>query len=169
MAAVVLASPFVWSLVRMTWAAEPVGYVQQDGTVRMATIGPKSFWPDWALRPADARVEVESHFQQAGNMPAIGLAAVALKGEQRATVEKYESDLKSHGFIVTRYMAQFWSADIPSRRFVLCAVEGVQGATLQRTVRLSFSVDSNAMPTKLYWMEGEITPLVGMTPGPCFG
>lgn len=169
MVAVVLASPFFWSLVRMAWAAEPVGFVQQDGTVQMATIGPKSFWPDWAPRPQQARVTVESHFAAAPSMPATGVAAVAFNGEQHATVEKYEADLHSQGFTVTRYMGQFWSADIPSRPFTLCAVEGVLGATPQRTVRLSFSVDSKAMPAKLFWMEGEAAPLIGMTPGNCFG
>jgi hypothetical protein len=167
-APIALASPYFWSLVRMAWDAEPVGYVQQDGTVQWATIGPKSFWPDWAPRPEAAAVEVESHFNAAPGLPASGLAAVAFKGKQQAVAEQYEDQLKIRGFEVTRYAYQTWSADIPSRPFILCMIEGVQPTAPKHTVRLSFAVNSGAMPPKLYWTEGEAPPLLGMAPGPCF-
>lgn len=167
-AAVVLSSPLIWSLMRMAWAAEPVSYIRHDGTVQNATIGPQSWWPDWAVRPADAKVQVESHFEAAPDMPATGVAAVSLGGDQRAAVERYEADLRSHGFAVTRYQRLTWSPDIPSRQFMLCMVEGVSGPASTRVLRLSFSVDSTAMPTKLFWMEGNVVPLIGMAPESCF-
>jgi hypothetical protein len=169
LAAVVLSSPLIWSLMRMAWAAEPVTYIQHDGTVQNATIGPQSWWPDWAVRPADAKVHVESHFEAASDMPATGVAAVSLRGDQRAAVERYEADLRLNGFAVTRYERLTWSPDIPSQQFMLCMVEGVGGPASMRVIRLSFSVDSNAMPTKLFWMEGNVVPLIGMAPGSCFG
>jgi hypothetical protein len=168
-AAVLLSSPFLWSLMRMSWAAEPVSYIQHDGTVQNATIGPQSYWPEWAVRPEGAMVRVESHFQAAAEMPATGIAAATLGGDQRAAVERYEAELRAHGFVVTRYERLTWSPDMPSRQFMLCMVEGVGGPASTRVIRLSFSVDSNAMPTKLFWMEGSALPLIGMAPGPCFG
>jgi hypothetical protein len=168
-AAVVLSSPLIWTLMRMAWAAEPVSYIRHDGTVQNATIGPQSWWPDWAVHPADAKVHVESHFEAASDMPATGIAAVSLGSDQRAAVERYEADLRSNGFAVTRYERLAWSPDIPSRQFMLCMVEGVGGPASSRVIRLSFSVDSTAMPTKLFWMEGNILPLIGMAPGSCFG
>jgi len=167
-AVVALASPFFWSLVRMEWGAEPVGYVQQDGTTQWATIGPKSWWPDWAPQPADTSMKVDSHFNAAGSQPATGVASIAFTGQQRPVAERYEADLRSRGFAVTRFAYQTWSADIPSRPFTLCVIEGVQPATPRRTVRLSFSVDSNAMSPKLFWTEGQAIPLNGMKPGLCF-
>lgn len=169
LAAVILSSPLIWSLMRMAWVAEPVTYIQHDGTVQNATIGPQSWWPDWAVRPSDARVHVESHFEAASDMPATGIAAVSLRGDQRAAVEHYEADLRSKGFAVTRYERLTWSPDIPSHHFMLCMVEGVGGPASTRVIRLSFSVDSSAMPTRLFWMEGNVVPLIGMTPGSCFG
>jgi hypothetical protein len=169
LAVIVLSSPFLWSLVRMSWAAEPVSYIRHDGTVQNATIGPASWWPDWAVRPEGATVQVESHFEAAPDMPATGIAAVTLRGDQHEAVERYEADLRSHGFAVTRYERLTWSPDIPSRQFMLCMVEGVGGPASTRVIRLSFSVDSTAMPTKLFWMEGNVVPLIGMAPGSCFG
>jgi len=169
LAVVVLSSPLIWSLMRMAWAAEPVTYINHDGTVQNATIGPKSFWPDWAVRPADAKIEVESHFEAASDMPATGVAAVSLGGDQQAAVERYEENLRTHGFAVTRYERLAWSPDIPSRQFMLCMVEGVGGPASTHVIRLSFSVDSNAMPTKLFWMDGNVVPLIGLAPGSCFG
>ena len=169
LAAVLLSSPFLWSLMRMAWAAEPVSYVRHDGTVQNATIGPASYWPDWAVRPADSKVQVESHFEAASDMPATGVASVSLGADQRAAVERYEAELRSHGFAVTRLERLTWSPDIPSHQFTLCMIEGIGGPASTRVVRLSFSVDSNAMPTKLFWMEGNVMPLIGMAPGSCFG
>jgi hypothetical protein len=169
LAAVVLSAPMLWSLMRMAWAAEPVSYIHHDGTIQNATIGPHSYWPDWAVRPADAQVHVESHFEAASDMPATGVAAVALRGDQRAAVKRYEADLRAHGFAVTRYDRLTWSPDIPSRQFMLCMVEGVGGPASTHVIRLSFSVDSTAMPTKLFWMDGNVVPLIGLAPGSCFG
>jgi len=164
----VLGSPYFWSLLRMAWAAEPVGYVQQDGTTQWATIGPKSFWPDWALRPENTFVEVDSHFSATPILPASGMASVAFRGEQQAVAKQYEDRLRASGFEVTRYAYQTWSGDIPSRPFILCMIEGVQAAMPKRTVRFSFAINSRAMPPKLYWTEGEAPPLLGMQPGACF-
>lgn len=163
-----VASPVFWSLVRMKFAAEPVGYVQQDGTVQTATIGPKSWWPDWAPRPSDTKVDVESYFAAATDMAARGVAAVAFSGGQRPVVERYEADLKANGFAVTRYARESWSPDLPPLAFTLCVIEGVKEAALPRTVRLIFSVESKAMPAKLHWTEGYQAPMLGMTPGDCF-
>ncbi len=153
----------------MSWAAEPVAYVSEDGAIQTATIGPRSYWPDWAMRPADAKVRVESHFEAAPGMPATGVAAVTFRGDQRIAVERYEADLRSGGFAVTRYERLTWSPDLPSRQFMLCMVEGVGGPASTRVIRFSFAADSTAMPAKLFWMEGNVVPLIGMAPGACFG
>jgi hypothetical protein len=165
---VVLASPFFWSLVNMEVGAEPVGYVQQDGTTQWATIGPKSYWPDWALRPDDASVRVDSHFSATPTMAATGMASVDLRGDQETAAQRFEDKLESGGFTVARYALETWSADIPSRPFVFCLIEGAQEGEAPRTIRLSFAVDSDAMPTKLQWTEGSLPPVIGMQPSACF-
>ena len=164
-----LGTPGFWSLVRMAWAAEPVGYVEADGSTRWATIGPKSFWPDWAVRPENTGVEVDSYFGASATTPAMGMASVTFRGEQKATAEAYEALLKANGFAVTRYGYETWSPDLPPERFTLCMIEGVQeAASPKRTLRFSFAVNSRAMPPKLHWTEGEPPPAIGMQPSDCF-
>jgi hypothetical protein len=111
---------------------------------------------------------VDSHFSATPTMPATGMASVVLRGNQQAAAERFEDKLTAGRFDVMRYALQTWSADIPSRPFVLCVIEGVQKTEPLRTVRLSFSVNSDAMPTKLSWMEGPAAAMVGMQPGACF-
>lgn len=164
----VLASPFFWSLVNMEMGAEPVGYVQQDGATQWATIGPKSYWPAWALRPDEARIRVESHFSATPTTPATGMASVVFQSDQRLAAQRFEARLAASRFDVTRYALQTWSADIPSRPFVLCVIEGIQQAEIPRTIRLSFSAGSDAMPARLSWIEGHAAALAGMQPGACF-
>jgi hypothetical protein len=164
---VLVASPVFWSLVRMSWAAEPVTYVEHDGTVQTATLGPQSYWPDWALRPDGAKINVESHFDAAGSRPAIGVAAVQFTGDQQPVVAQYEADLAARGFAVMRYAMETSTPDLPPRRITYCVVEGVHEAPV-RVIRLSFSVNSDAMPAKLFWMDGPAVAMIGMAPSNCF-
>ena len=76
---VVLVSPFFWSLVRMEWSAERVGYTYHDGVTQWAMLGPKAPWPQWALVPEGAKLTVRAGYEPAPGHAAIGYGEIDTK------------------------------------------------------------------------------------------
>ena len=62
---VVLVSPFFWSLVRMEWGAERIGYHYKDGVAQWASLGPRSPWPRWALVPEGMKLTIRASYEPA--------------------------------------------------------------------------------------------------------
>jgi hypothetical protein len=91
---VVLVSPFFWSLVRMEWGAEPVGYHYKDGVTQWAMLGPKAPWPRWAIVPEGSKLTVRARYQPAPGHPAIGYADLDGKAAPRTTVQSYQAALR---------------------------------------------------------------------------
>jgi hypothetical protein len=164
-APVVLASPFFWSLVRMETSAERVGYTQANGVTQWAWIGPEAPWPEWALRPEGASMRVQSHFEAAPGMAAIGLADVEVRGAPGAAIESYAQAARAAGWEVQLLTFVAVTPDLPPQRFRMCIAEARREG---RLLRLALQADGRMSRGSLNWIEGGPPgPLVGAIPGHC--
>jgi hypothetical protein len=164
--AVVLASPFFWSIVRMETSAERVGYTNAAGVTQWAWLGPQAPWPAWALRPEGARMRVQSHFEAAPGMAALGLAYVDVEAAPQRALEAYAQAARAAGWTVEFFRFDSMTPDLPPRPFRMCIAEARQGA---RLLRLSLEQDRRWSRGSLHWSEGAppIPTLIGATPGGC--
>lgn len=163
---ITLASPFFWSIVRMETGAERVGYGHANGVTQWAWLGPEAPWPDWALVPAGARMRVQSHFEAAPGMAAIGLADITAEGPPQRTLDAYAAAARAAGWTVQFFHFDGSTADLPPRFFRMCIAEARQG---ERMLRLSLEADGRMSRGGLHWTEGaSATPtLMGAAPGGC--
>ena len=165
---VVLASPFFWSLVRMEWSAERVGYVHESPRGRVtqwATLGPKAAWPDWALVPEGAQLTVRANFEAAPGHAAIGYGEIGGKSPPRDTVERYEGALRAAGWTVR--VGRFDSAypEIPPRPLHWCIVQASRGAQVLQT---SVDIDEKETVGRIHWTEGKMPFPTGAKDEPCW-
>ena len=163
---VVLMSPFFWSIVRMETSAERVGYTNAEGVTQWAWLGPEAPWPEWALRPNGARMRVQSHFEAAPGMAAIGLADVDIEAAPRAALEAYAQAARAAGWTVEFFTCESLTPDLPPRPFRMCIAEARQGS---RLLRLALERDGRWSRGSLQWIEGEPPgpALAGATRGGC--
>lgn len=163
--AVMLASPFFWSIVRMETSMERVGYTNAEGVTQWAWLGPEAPWPAWALRPEGARMRVQSHFEAAPGMAALGMADVDIEGAPQAALNAYAEAARAAGWEVAFYRFDSMTPDLPPRPFRLCIAEARQG---ERLLRLSLERDGRWSRGSLNWIEGQPpSSLIGATPGGC--
>jgi hypothetical protein len=164
--AVMLASPFFWSIVRMETGAERVGYGYADGVTQWAWIGPESPWPEWALQPEGARMRVQSHFEAAPGMAALGLANVDIEAAPQAALDAYAEAARAAGWTVAFFHFDSATPDLPPRPFRMCIAEARQGS---RMLRLSLERDGRWSRGSLQWIDGDPPSpgLIGAAPGGC--
>jgi hypothetical protein len=150
---VVLASPFFWSLVRMEWGAERVGYHYRDGVTQWAMLGPKAPWPGWAVVPGGATLTVRASYEPAPGHPAIGYGNLDGKVAPREAVQDYSQALQRTGWAVRvgRFDATY--PEIPPRPLHWCIVEGRKGARVQQ---MSVDIDEKETVGRLHWTEGKM-------------
>jgi hypothetical protein len=162
---VVLASPFFWSLVRMEWSAERVGYTYHDGVTQWAMLGPKSPWPGWALLPEGARLTVRAGYEPAPGHPAIGYGDLDGKVGPRETVERYQAALRSAGWAVKvgRFDATY--PEIPPRPLHWCVVQAERAG---RVMQMSVDIDEAGTVGRLHWTEGKMAFPMGAKPEACW-
>jgi hypothetical protein len=161
---VMLASPFFWSLVRMEASAERVGYTHADGVTQWAWLGPAAPWPDWAPAPERARMRVQSNFEAAPGMPAIGMANVDFDIPTREALALYAKRMEAAGWSVTQAHLDTATPDLPPRRLRLCFVEARQD---MRLVRLTLENGARRGAGTLQWIQGQATPMIGAVAGGC--
>ena len=163
---VVLMSPFFWSIVRMETSAERVGYTNAEGVTQWAWLGPQAPWPDWALRPQGARMRVQSHFEAAQGMAALGLANIDIEAAPRAALEAYAQAARAAGWSVEFYTFDSMTPDLPPRPFRMCIAEARKGT---RMLRLALERDGRWSRGSLQWIEGDppAPGLIGATSSPC--
>lgn len=161
----VLTIPAFWSLVRMEWSSERVGYVDQSGTTQWATIGPKSEWPDWAPVPPGAKLKVSSNFEAAPGHDPGGFGEIAGKTAPRLVAEGYARTLRAGGWNVRVGRLDASYPDIPPRPLHRCFVHGQKGA---RVVQMSVDIDEPQTVGRLHWAEGKLGLPMGVTDRPCW-
>ncbi len=163
-AAVFLSSPSSWALLNMFWGAQPGATILADGTAVDSTIGPKSPWPDWALRPDGAKVTVQS-----SSVDSNGIAsghAVFRSPERAAEIQRaFARKLESDGWEARLYAVAVTPPEIAPRGGRICVVDGTKGA-----LSLRASVDEwTNRPTRgaIFWRTLPAAPLIGAVDGPC--
>ncbi len=163
---VVLASPFFWSLVRMEWGAERVGYHYQDGVIQWASLGPKSPWPAWAVVPEGAKLTVRASYEPAPGHPAIGYGDLDGKTAPQATVSRYREALSRAGWAVRigRFDATY--PEIPPRPLHWCIVRAEKGT---RAMQMSVDIDEPRTVGRMHWSEGKLPLPMGAKDAACWG
>ena len=161
---VLLSSPNFWSLINMSYGAEPVTAVLADGSTVTSMIGPKSPWPDWAIGPEGGAMTVRSSTLDTVGV-ASGHAEFTAPREAAAIQTAYAQALRSGGWTVRLFVVPVTPPDIAPRRSRLCVVEGRRAG---ETLRLS--VDAwTANPTRgaVFWRTAPGPPLMGASEGAC--
>jgi hypothetical protein len=162
---VVLVSPFFWSLVRMEWSAERVGYTYKDGVTQWAILGPKAPWPGWAVVPEGAKLTVRASYEPAPGHEAVGYGEIDGKTPPRDTVKRYEDVLRAGGWQVR--VGRFDSAypEIPPRPLHWCIVQANKGGRVQQ---MSVDIDEKDTVGRLHWTEGKMLFPIGAKDAPCW-
>lgn len=167
---VVLASPSFWSLVRMEYGAERVGYGHKSADGRMvtqwATLGPKAPWPGWALVPEGAKLTVRANFEAAPGLSAMGYGDIAGNASAKMTALSHEAALRRAGWTVRVGRFDASSPDIPPRPIRWCIVEGRKSDRVQQ---MSVDIDETGTRGRLHWSEGKMPFPIGAKDEPCWG
>jgi hypothetical protein len=165
---VVLASPFFWSLVRMEWGAERIGYVHGKGPARVtqwATLGPKAAWPGWAVVPADAKLTVRANFEAAPGLDAAGYADIDGRIAPREAVQRYQAVLAQAGWTVRTGRFDATSPDIPPKPLHWCIVQAERGP---RKLLMSVDIDDSQTVGRMHWAVGKLPFPTGAKDEPCW-
>jgi len=165
---VAMASPMFWSLVAMAWTASPVTYINHDGTAQQATIGPKSFWPEWAIKPDGADVRVQSWFGPSARAAATGVGEFKTNEEPRAAAGRYTERLRAEGWEIETGRFDSVYPSVPPRPLVRCIVRATRGEQL---ISASFEAAPEPSRGQLFWAEKpapDAWPMPhGTSVGPC--
>ena len=165
---VVLASPFFWSLVRMEWGAERIGYIH-DGpggrVTQWATLGPKAGWPGWAVVPEGAKLTIRADFEAAPGHDAAGYGEIDGSNPPRETVQSYEDALRSGGWSVRVGRFDGTTPDIPPQPLHWCIVQAGRGRQIQQ---MSVDIDQRRTVGRLHWTEGKMLFPIGAKDGDCW-
>ena len=165
---VVLASPFFWSLVRMEWGAERVGYTYKEpggAVTQWATLGPKAAWPAWAVVPDGAKLTVRANFEAAPGHPAIGYGEIDGKAAPRDTVQRYSQALEHGGWAVRVGRFDSIYPEIPPRPLHWCIVQAEKAGRVQQ---MSVDIDEAGTIGRLHWTEGKMGFPTGAKDGDCW-
>ncbi len=159
---VVLASPYFWSLVRMEWGAERVGYIDQAGLTQWAKLGPKSGWPSWAIVPEGVKLTVRGKFDAAPGHNATGYGEISGRIPARAVTERYVAALRSAGWAVQ--VGRF-DTRLPDEDIHWCIVEGRRDSRVQR---MRIDIDETRTRGQLNWTDGAMPFPSGARNEPCW-
>ena len=165
---VVLASPFFWSLVRMDWGAERIGYVHGKGPDRVtqwATLGPKADWPAWAQLPAEANLTVRANFEAAPGYQATGYGDLDAKGSPRTTFSRYEDSLRNAGWTVRVGRFDATTPDIPPKPLHWCILQAQREG---RVIQMSVDIDDPRTVGRMHWTEGKMPFPIGAKDESCW-
>jgi hypothetical protein len=162
---VVLASPAFWTLVKMEWSVERVGYGHEGGVTQWAMLGPKAPWPNWAPVPEGAKLTVQSSFEAAPGYDASGYGEIGGDGAPRLFAERYEEKLRADGWTVRvgRFDATY--PEIPPRPLHWCFVHGRRG---NQVVLMSVDIDEPKTAGRLHWADGKMDFPIGAKSQPCW-
>ena len=168
-AMLVVANPFFWSIMRMNFAAEPVVYIEQDGTTTGAVLGPKAPWPDWVTAPPGGRLTVQSYFAGADAL-ATGVGAFAFSDAPLDRLDGFLAALDADGWRVETAQLETVEPSLPPRPMTLCSIVASRDAPDARYILYSFEIDARARTMDVFWSSGgDVQQMIGAMPGPCSG
>jgi hypothetical protein len=165
---IVLASPFLWSLVKMEWGAERIGYVhgkESERVTQWATLGPKAPWPGWAAVPEGASLTVRANFEAAPGHDATGYGDLDGKASPREIVQRYEGALSEAGWTVRVGRFDSTYPEIPPRPLHWCIVQASKGG---RVLQMSVDIDDPQTVGRMHWTIGKMPFPVGAKDQRCW-
>lgn len=109
---------------------------------------------------------MQSHFEAAPGMSAIGLADIDIEGAPQAALEAYAQAARAAGWTVEFFTFESLTPDLPPRPFRMCIAEARHGT---RMLRLSLERDGRWSRDSLQWIDGEAPSpgLIGAVPAGC--
>lgn len=167
LAAIAVANPIFWSIMRMNFAAEPVVYLEHDGSTTSAFIGPQSPWPDWIVAPGDGRLTVGASFAPTAG-PANGFGDFHLDAAPIERLPTLVADLEAAGWRVETSVLDTVYPSMPPRPMKLCTVAATRTSPSRQTIQYSFDTSPTAREMHAFWTLGAPpAPLAERAPGPC--
>ena len=165
-AGVTLASPAFWWLLKSETSAAESQTIHQNGVVQTTFSGPKAYWPDWALAPEGARIDVQMHQAAAPGYPNGGFGYLKFAGPVDDEIAALQTRLAAVGWEVSTNRHETVEPTLPPRKGSLCIVTATR-ATEQRMVRYII-FPSGTERSQVHWWEGLPAPagLQGAGP-PC--
>lgn len=162
---VALATPGFWTLVNMEFGAQPITLYHQDGVAQQTISGPKSPWPDWALKPEGGTAKVSIYYAPAPGHPGLGFAYVETRLAAAAGQAAYAEQLAKAGWSVALRRADVAEPTIPPRAIRMCLVAAQSGT---RSLLYALQDDRKGSVGQLHWLEGRPPkPTAGSVEGPC--
>jgi hypothetical protein len=159
-----MASPGFRLLWDMENSSARMGLVHHDGVTQWSENGPEAFWPNWAPRPEQAKLEVQVHYEPAPGHGEMGMARLWPRTSAPAAQAAYARQLERAGWSVevSHFAAQL--PEIPPREARFCLVQAVRDGK-----RLMFrAVDGESGQDSLIWdYANEMRPVTGAKPGLC--
>ncbi len=150
-APIALANPIFWWLVQSAYSAAPATYVEADGQLRPALLGPQSPWPDWALVPDGAKLTVEAWFAAAPPTPETGFGTLKLPVDSAKAVRAFVAKLETAGWQVETSEIQTVDPTIPPKPFQLCTLRATRRDGGPRVMSASIPLGYSGITPRLHW------------------
>ncbi|MEZ5817306.1 MAG: hypothetical protein R3D44_09505 [Hyphomicrobiaceae bacterium] len=151
LAPVVVANPIFWWLVQSAFSAAPATYVEADGRVQHALLGPKSHWPDWALTPDGAKLTVEAWFAATPPAPETGFGTLNFKGEATTAVRDFVGKLEAAGWKVETSRSDTVDPTLPPRAFQMCQLRASRADGSPRIMTVSIPIGYSGRSARQQW------------------
>ena len=165
---IVLTLPTFWWLVNMNFGAQTVVYRYADGTTQAATLGPLAAWPEWALVPAEAALDVRARFEHAPGRPASGSGGLMLKRDPAIDIPAYLNSLREAGWKVDAHARKITLPTMPPRLVRECIVKAVRMLPSPRQIELAVDLSPPTRDARIHWREEIRTPVADHFPdGDC--
>ncbi len=147
---IVLANPIFWWLAQTVISAAPATYIEADGQARQALIGPRSYWPDWALRPDGARLTVEASFSAAPPSVATGYGTLQFSGDVATGIAAFVDKLQTAGWKVETRQKESVAPSLPPTPFVLCEIRATESSGEGRLIVAAIPL-TTSIPARQHW------------------
>ena len=150
-APIVLANPIFWWLVQSAFSAAPATYIEADGRVQHALMGPKSHWPDWALTPDGAKLTVEAWFAAAPPSPEGGFGTLSFKGDETSTIRAFVGKLEAAGWKVETGRSETINPTLPPRSYNVCKLRATWGNDTPRVMTVTIPLAYSGVSARQQW------------------
>lgn len=148
---VAMASQSFWSLVAMEYGALPTTFGYADGTQQEAILGPKAPWPDWALVPEGAALEVGAWYGDSPNRASTGYGNLEIRDVSRETALAYRDRLRAEGWVVDVFRYEVRGVEPPFGIISGCAVMATGSGDDTRQLYASFYLTPRRGAGSIHW------------------
>jgi hypothetical protein len=148
----VLVLPTFWAVVSIWFGAHPVTYIERDGRVQPAVLGPKAKWPDWALTPEGSKLTVSAWFAASPPQPEMGFGELKdIAGAPRAVVAAYIGKLRAEGWQVEAVEQETVEPSIPPKPYKACDIRATRPGDDTRIIQARIALEAVPRPGSIHW------------------